>query len=110
MAIDSKMLFGNTWVMKFFRFSDEVLRSVVALASGSGSEIASPGRSRLAITRPISSEHSEAPRNQTSALPPMRPTVLPSPMPARPATRVASTSGAMIILIMRRKMSVRIEK
>ncbi|MOA67412.1 hypothetical protein D3C78_1945760 [compost metagenome] len=37
---------------------------------------------------------------------PMRPTALASLMLARPVTRVAKTSGAMIILIMRRKMSV----
>ncbi len=34
----------------------------------------------------------------------MRPTALPSPMPAMPATSVANTSGPMIILIIRMKM------
>ena len=58
----------------------------------------------------MSSEQNEATRNQPTALAPMRPTVFESPMLARPATRVAKTSGAMIILIMRRKMSVRMPK
>ena len=44
--------------------------------------------------------------NQNMARRPMRPTALASLMLARPDTRVANTRGAMIILIMRRKMSV----
>ena len=64
----------------------------------------------MANSRPSASEHSEAATNQPSALAPIRPTVFESPMPARPTTRVAKTSGAMIILIRRRKMSVRMPK
>jgi hypothetical protein len=40
----------------------------------------------------------------------MRPTALVSPVLAIPATSVENTSGAMIILISRRKISVTIEK
>ena len=45
--------------------------------------------------------------NQPSVRAPMRPSAAVSPMCAMPVTRVANTSGAMIILIRRRKMSVR---
>jgi len=62
------------------------------------------------MTSPSSSEVIEAPRNHAIAFRPMRPTALPSPMPAMPATSVANTSGPMIILIIRMKMSVRMEK
>ena len=48
--------------------------------------------------------------NQPSALAPTRPTVAASSMWAMPATRVANTRGAMIILISRRKTSVMIER
>ena len=48
--------------------------------------------------------------NHASAFAPMRPTVFASPVPAMPATTVANTSGAMIILMSRRKMSAITEK
>ncbi len=43
--------------------------------------------------------------NHTIALSPMRPMVRRSPAPAMPTTSVENSSGAMIILIMRRKRS-----
>ena len=58
---------------------------------------------------PTRSDTSDAPMNQTIALPPMRPTALVSPMCATPTTSVENTSGAMIILMRRRKMSVNSE-
>ena len=100
----------KTWVMKSLRLSALVFRLVLAAASGRGTLRAVPGWSRLAKSSPRSREQKEAQTNQPRALPPMRPTVLVSPMPARPATRVAKTRGAMIILIRRRKMSVRMLK
>jgi hypothetical protein len=60
----------------------------------------------LTMTRPSSSEHSEAPTNQSIALPPTRPTEAVSPMCAMPTTRVENTRGAMIILMRRRKTSL----
>jgi len=42
-------------------------------------------------------------------LPPIRPTAFVSPICATPTTRVVNTSGAMIILISRKKMSVKRE-
>ena len=59
---------------------------------------------------PSSSDTSEAVMNQPSALRNTRPTELASPMCAMPTTSVENTSGGMIILISRRKMSDTIEK
>lgn len=109
-AMASMMLLGKTWVIKSFRFSAPVFRFSPAADSGSGTFSAWPGCSTLAKIRPMNSEQNEAPMNQPSARLPMRPTERASPMPARPATRVANTSGAMIILIRRRKISVRMLK
>ena len=106
----STMLFGNTWVMKSFRLSALVFRPAAAPTSGSGTLSASPGRRLLATTSPISREQNEAATNQPSARRPIRPTVRESPMAARPLTSVVNTSGAMIILIMRRNTSVRMLK
>ena len=65
-----------------------------------------PGWSTCTMTRPSVSETSEAKMNQPMALAPTRPTAAASSMCAMPATRVENTSGAMIILIRRRKMVV----
>ena len=48
--------------------------------------------------------------NQPMVLAPIRPTAAASSMWAMPATRVVNTSGAMIILISRRKTSVMIDR
>ena len=48
--------------------------------------------------------------NQPSALTPTRPSAAVSPICAMPTTRVEKTSGAMIILISRRKIVVMIER
>ena len=62
------------------------------------------------MTRPSASENSEATMNQPIAFRPMRPIDSVSPMWAMPTTSIENTSGAMIILISRRNMSVMIEK
>ena len=64
--------------------------------------------SKVAITIPMVRETMEAVMNQPIALAPIRP-IAASPMWAMPADQVEKTRGAMIILIRRRKMSVRIE-
>ena len=56
------------------------------------------------------SEISEAEMNHPSVLMPTRPMLAESSMWAMPATRVENTSGAMIILISRRKTSVTIDR
>ena len=61
------------------------------------------------MSSPSSSETSEAVMNQPSALSADAADRAVSPMCAMPATSVENTSGAMIILISRRKMSVSIE-
>jgi hypothetical protein len=58
---------------------------------------------------PTRSDTSDAPTNQSIAFAPMRPTALVSPICATPTTSVENTSGAMIILMRRRKMSVNSE-
>ena len=58
---------------------------------------------------PSRRDTSEAVMNQVIAFRPTRPTDFVSPRCAIPTTSVEKTSGAMIILIRRRKMSVRSE-
>ena len=62
------------------------------------------------MTRPRVSDTSDASMNQPSVLTPTRPMAAESPIWAMPPTRVANTSGAMIILIRRRKMSVMMDR
>ena len=109
-AIASVMLRGNRCVRKSFRFSASVFRWVDWLAAGSAMSRCAPGCARLTKARPSASETSEAQANQPIARRPMRPIVPVLSMLAMPDTRVANTSGAMIILISRRKMSVTIAK
>ncbi len=65
-----------------------------------------PGCSRLTMATPTVSEITVAPRKKPSVFRPTRPTADPAPRWAMPLTRVEKTSGAMIILIRRRKTSV----
>jgi len=88
------------------KVSDLVARLVLASAGGSGMFSAAPGCSTLANRQPSSREMMAAVTNHRMALPPTRPTALLSPMLAMPETTVLKTSGAMIILIRRRKMSL----
>ncbi|MCY1544303.1 hypothetical protein D9M68_801780 [compost metagenome] len=102
----STMLRGNTCVRKALSVKSPVFRPEEALTSGSVMFRCAPGWKILTSNSPSSSEMAEALMNQIMARMPMRPTALASLMLARPVTRVANTKGAMIILIMRRKMSV----
>jgi hypothetical protein len=108
-AIASTTERGTRCATNSFIDSEATLRLVEASASGIGRLRLSPGLSRLTRIMPTSSETSEAPTNQAIALTPMRPIDLVSPICATPTTRVENTSGAMIILIRRRKMSVNSE-
>jgi hypothetical protein len=58
------------------------------------------------MTRPIDSVTRVAKVNHTIVFNPMRPTVLKSPTFATPTNKREKTSGAIIILIRRRKMSL----
>ena len=92
--------------MNSFSDSDEVFRVEEALASGSGRFSDAPGCRRLTRIIPSISESRDALTNQAIVLIPMRPIARVSPIWAMPTTSVENTSGAMIILIRRRKMSV----
>ncbi len=61
---------------------------------------------RLTRTRPSDSDTSEAPTNHTMAFSPTRPTDSTAPIRAMPTISVDTTSGAMTILIRRRKIVV----
>ncbi len=100
------MLVGKTWVMNSRRLIEAAFSPVWAAASGSGRPRLAPGWKMLATRKPSDRETIEAVRNQPMAKPATRPTALVSPKLAMPDTMVAKTSGAMIILISRRKMSV----
>ncbi len=69
----------------------------------------SPGANRLTRISPSVSDTSEALTNHSIALPPTRPTAPASDMWPMPTTRVENTSGAMIILIRRRKTMLPID-
>ena len=64
-----------------------------------------PGLNTFTSTRPMTSATVVASSNQTIALRPMRPIARKSPVPAMPTTSVEKSSGAMIILIIRRNRS-----
>ena len=100
------MLLGKTWVRKPCRVKSPVFSEVEAPASGSARLRSAPGWNTLTSSSPSSSDRKDALTNHSMARRPMRPTARPSVMLARPDTSVAKTSGAMIILIRRRKMVV----
>ncbi|MNN53341.1 hypothetical protein D3C81_1680860 [compost metagenome] len=109
LAMASATDFGTRCAMKSLSVKALVLRLVAAPTSGSGRPMLMPGWSTVAMIRPSVSDTSEAVMNHASAFTPTRPTVLASPMWAMPMTSVEKTSGAMIILISRRKTSVMTE-
>jgi len=109
LAMASTKDFGTVWLTKSLSVNLAVARLAEAPMSGSGRPRFSPGLSRLAMTRPMTSEISEAVRNQPMALPNTRPTDLASPMCAMPTTSVENTSGPISILMRRRKTSETME-
>ena len=108
-AIASKAEVGTRCATKSLSESDEARTLALAPTSGRGRFRLLPGCRRFTSTRPSSSDTKEAQTNHSIALAPIRPTDLVSPMWATPTTRVENTSGAMIILIRRRKMSLKSE-
>ena len=109
-AIASSRLVGNACVTKSLKFRPAVLRPVFTSAARLDHVQA---RARLQDVGEHKTEgeryerRADEPANRRR---PIRPHVLSLSMPARPETSVANTSGAMIILMSRRKMSVMIEK
>ena len=104
-AMASAIEVGIRWVRNFSIEKAETGRPVEVPFSGRVPGKLAPGCSRLTMTMPSSSEMKEAQTNQPMVLAKMRPSLAPEPIWAMPPTRVAKTSGAMIILIRRRKSS-----
>src|SRR6266705_4013996 len=109
LAKASNALRGTRCVTNSFSDIDDVFRFDDVPTSGNGRFSDTPGWRTLTKSMPRSSENSDAVMNQPIVLMPMRPIALVSPMCAMPTTRVENTSGAMIILISRRKTSVNSE-
>ncbi|MNJ52520.1 hypothetical protein D3C77_478600 [compost metagenome] len=105
-AMASKIDVGTRWVMKPCSEKASVEAAGAAAITASGRCMPAPGCRSCTMVRPSSRETIEAPMNQVMVLTPIRPTEAASSMWAMPATRVVKTSGAMIILISRRKTSV----
>ncbi len=96
------------WPMKSFRRKGAAARPAAAVSGARVRPRPAPGDSRLTMIRPRLSEIRLAATNQPRVRTNMRPTPALSRIWATPLTRVASTRGAMIILIRRRKTSVTI--
>ena len=109
LAKASNALRGTRCVTNSFSDIDDVFRFDDVPTSGNGRFSDTPGWRTLTRNMPSSSENSDAVTNQPMVLRPIRPIALVSPMCAMPTTSVENTSGAMIILIRRRKMSVNSE-
>ena len=83
-------------------------RAIAANAAVSvlgGRATPAPGWNTFTSTSPMTSATVVASSNQTMAFKPMRPIARRSPVPAMPTTSVEKSSGAMIILIIRRNRS-----
>ena len=104
-AMASITLLGTVCSIKPVKVSAPAWMPELALASGSGRSSTWPGSRKFTNKSPSVSETNEAKTNQASALPPTRPTVATSLMRPSPTASVENTSGAMIILIRRRKIS-----
>ena len=78
--------------------------------SGRGKPRPTPGSSHCTMTNPRKSDTMEAHKNQPTVKKPIRLKDAVSPTWTMPTTNVENTNGPMIILINRRKISVRIEK
>ena len=104
----SKTLRGNTCSINFARENSLPLfiRSFTPSASVFPRLTPTPGLVILTSTSPRKRLINEADTNQSMAFPPTLPTVFRSPSLAIPTTRVAKTSGAMIIWTRRRKITV----
>ena len=96
---------GIAWTEIFLGCSPLVADAVTA---GRASPSPTPGCNRFTSSNPRVRETRLAQMNQPTARTPIRPSAPVSPICAMPATRVAKTSGAMIILIRLRKTVVMI--
>ncbi|MNT15057.1 hypothetical protein D3C72_1500900 [compost metagenome] len=106
LAMASKIEVGTRCVTNPCSEKASVEAAGAVASAACGRCMPAPGCNSCTISRPSSNDTIEAPMNQVMVLTPIRPTEAASSMWAMPATRVVKTSGAMIILIRRRKTSV----
>jgi hypothetical protein len=116
-AIASTIDDGTMCVMKLVRLNAFSSSPTEAAGGGSLKPKPVPGATRSITasipwnnSNPSASETSDAVTNHAIVRPPTRPSAVMSPICAIPTTSVENTSGAMIILISRRKIVVTIEK
>ena len=109
-AIASMMDFGKICPMNSLRLKALLATPDAASIAGSGKPTPTPGASRLTIRMPNPRLKIDAAMNHASVRTKVRPTAPPEPMWAMPTVSVASTKGAMIILISRRNTSVMIDR
>ncbi|MNE02065.1 hypothetical protein D3C81_993490 [compost metagenome] len=108
LAIASAMLRGKTWLKNDCRVKPVVVgreELLICCAVGNAKSKAAPGWKKLANPIPIASDTNEAVINQVIDLSVILPIDVDFPIDTMPATIVANTSGAIIILIKRKKMS-----
>jgi hypothetical protein len=110
LAIASMIETGTRWTKKSWSEKGGFTMPLASVTGGKGRPRPTPGWNRLTNRRPSESETRLASTNQPIDRAPIRPSAEVSPICAMPATSVPKINGAMIILIRRRKMSVRIEK
>ena len=108
-AIASTIDAGTICVMNLARLNASVDTPASAPTGGNGRLMPTPGWIALTRTRPRPSDSRLAQTNQPIAFAPTRPKAAVSPICAMPLTSVANTSGAIIILMSRRKIVVPIE-
>ena len=105
-AIAPAMLVGMVCDRKAFSDIPLTARPVPTVSVGMLRFRPLPGCSRVTINSPTRMESTDELINHTIALPPTRPIVDVSPSFIMPTVRVLNTSGAITILISRRKISV----
>ena len=105
----SKILFGKICTTKSCKLNLVLVSPVVAVNSGIGKLTPTPGVNKFTINRPSNREIVDILKNQAKVFNPTRPIVEAFPIREIPTTRVLKTNGAIIILIKRKKISVKIE-
>ena len=105
-AIAPAILVGMVWDKNAFSVIPPTARPVSTASFGIARFRPLPGRSSVTINSPTRMESTDELINHTIALPPTRPMVEVSPSFIMPTVSVLKTSGAITILIRRRKISV----
>ena len=109
-AITATMLSGIMCSIKFLVSNPFASMPTSAVTGGNSSVIVLPGSKIFTKNNPSSNATIAAVVKYKSVFTPIRPTDLKSPTLATPTTNTENTSGAMIILIRRIKISLSIRK